>query len=386
MPGRPSCWYLVCLAGMAAQLSACDGWSSSAADDVAEESLVEELPVARSPATGDVLTVSTTASAGSHPVQPSRTYVRTIAQSLHQSGRDGSADVHSSLELTLAVAPEVAQTGFPPGTATLGPLYRLHVTRVRLLQDIPGDQPVSWDSDVVMSEVPPAAFLYRALPGSTLAFRLTPEGRLGEVIGFEQLVGRCLDTAAAEKRSSIRAALPISSPADGLAWIFDDSLGLLPAGSLQPGQHWTIDRRTAGLVPLTITTRYTLLQVSADAAEIDFTGTVSAASGRLLAESGESRPGVSAGESGSEWPGHQPAEFFVRAGQIAGRCRLDRRSGLPASCRSEQTLDLAVRLGDGGEFQQSRTTVTTLLPQDAAIAAAIHFPQASPVAAGGPRR
>jgi hypothetical protein len=39
---------------------------------------------------------------------------------------------------------------------------------------------------------------------------------------------------------------------------------------------------------------------------------------------------------------------------------LDRRTGLPMQSRVEQSLEMHVRLADGGEFDQYRSTLTTI--------------------------
>jgi hypothetical protein len=52
--------------------------------------------------------------------------------------------------------------------------------------------------------------------------------------------------------------------------------------------------------------------------------------------------------------------MIVRGGQVLGKCRIDRRTGLPVQSRVEQSIDMLVHLADGTELEQFKTTVTTL--------------------------
>src|SRR5207248_1837630 len=96
-------------------------------------------------------------------------------------------------------------------------------------------------------------------------------------------------------------------------------------------------------------------------AEIDITGTVS--------------------PSATYGPSNQPnpeVNVTIRGGTSLGNCLLDRRTGLPMQSRVEQSLEMNVRLADGSEFDQQKTTVTTIkyFPEQGA-------PQGSPASAQG---
>ena len=53
-------------------------------------------------------------------------------------------------------------------------------------------------------------------------------------------------------------------------------------------------------------------------------------------------------------------DITVRRGQSAGSCVINRRTGLPMQSRVEQSLEMHVRLADGGEFDQYKSTLTTI--------------------------
>src|SRR5205814_308814 len=133
-----------------------------------------------------------------------------------------------------------------------------------------------------------------------------------------------------------------NSPGDAVAAFVDDTVGLLPAGARE-GDAWVRDRKIGPPVPLLTSTRYALLRLTAGTAEIEIQGTISA---RATAR-----------------PVTLPRRDFdvtVRGGHSVGSCTLDRPTGLPMQSRVEQSLEMHVRLAEGGEFDQYRSTLTTI--------------------------
>jgi hypothetical protein len=127
-----------------------------------------------------------------------------------------------------------------------------------------------------------------------------------------------------------------------VAAFVDDTVGLLPAGARE-GDAWVRERKIGPPVPLATSTRYSLLRLTPGTAEIEIQGTISACA--------TARPATV-----------PPRDFDVTVlgGHSAGSCVLDRRTGLPMQSRVEQSLEMHVRLADGGEFDQYRSTLTTI--------------------------
>lgn len=349
MSRRLICWKALPWACMLALLAGCDGWSESAAEDVTEESLADE-PTAMSPVAAPIAPAAFPAPAVPANAAPlsSRMIVKTVSHVLRQNTPQGPIDIRSLLELTLLI--DSAEGATPPATVASPRQYRVRCLRVRLSQELPGQLPLSYDSNAPPSPVPAAAALYQGLPGECFAFRMTPEGQLAEVIGFEPFLERCLQALPVDRRAPVRASLAISSPQEGLAWLIDESVGLLPPQALAPGYQWSAGRHIAAPTAMAVNTRYTLRQLTADAADIDVAGLILPV--RSLAPT----------------PPARETQIIVRGGQVQGQCRVDRHSGLPLRSRIEQSLQMTVRLESGAEIEQSRTTVTTLAPLEATAA------------------
>jgi hypothetical protein len=140
----------------------------------------------------------------------------------------------------------------------------------------------------------------------------------------------------------LSSLLEPNSPADAVAAFVDDTVGLLPAGARE-GDAWVRERKIGPPLPLATSTRYSLLRLTPGTAEIDIQGTISA-----LATAGP-----------ATLP-RRDCDVAVRGGYTVGSCMLDRRTGLPMQSRVEQSLEMHVRLTDGGEFDQYRSTLTTI--------------------------
>jgi hypothetical protein len=121
---------------------------------------------------------------------------------------------------------------------------------------------------------------------------------------------------------------------------------LIPAEVSQAGDNWLRSREIMQPIPCVATTRYTLRQVTSEIVDVDIAGTIvpppdDGTAGRASADG---------------------MQVLIRGGQLLGHCRVDRRTGLPVNSHIEQSLEMTVRLADGTEFPQLKSTVTTLQP------------------------
>jgi hypothetical protein len=62
----------------------------------------------------------------------------------------------------------------------------------------------------------------------------------------------------------------------------------------------------------------------------------------------------------------------VLGGQSTGRCRIDRRTGLPLDSHIEQSVQMRVRLADATEFEQHKLTTATLATPASASSQPLH--------------
>jgi hypothetical protein len=272
--------------------------------------------------------------------------VKTISQVLRQPAPQGWMESRSTLELLLSITTETN----PPGEKQRrevdprpGP-KRVHVDyrQVRFRQEVPGQTAVEYDSAAPGPSAPMAALGYQGFRDNSLDFRLTADNQILEVIAFDQFASRCLKDVPAEHRQQIASSLTPDSPGDAVATYVDETIGVLPAAARE-GDLWVRDRQIRRPLRLATSTHYALRRLTPGAAEIDIQGTISAGGG--AAATAQLR---------------RDFEIAVRGGSITGSCVIDRRTGLPVQSRIEQALEMHVRLADGGEFDQFKSTLTTI--------------------------
>jgi hypothetical protein len=341
-------WLLILLC--LSSVSGCGWWSAQAENGVEDDlsDAPEDLPATaalpKSPA-GPALATAP----GSAPAVETVdrvTLVKTVSQTLRQPAPQGWIECRSTLELTLAVTIEPFLGGDrprPDPESRSGPKrVQVDYRSVRFRQDVPGQPAVEYDSAVPPSPVPPAALGYHGLKDNSLEFRLTADNQLLEVVAFDQFASRCLKEVPPEHRRQVSSLLEPNSPAAAVSAFVDDTVGLLPTGARE-GDAWVRDRKIGPPLPLATSTRYSLLRLTPGTAEIEIQGTISALA--------TARP--------TTLP-RRDFDVAVRRGYSAGSCLLDRRTGLPMQSRVEQSLEMHVRLADGGEFDQYRSTLTTI--------------------------
>ncbi len=331
---------LVCISG-------CNWWSAQAESDVEDDvadPVVVAAPIAAIP--------SPPAAAQPKPDSSLKTgdrfpFRKIVQQVLRQPSGDGWIVSRSTLEMLLSVTIEEIHPACR-GPSEVDPRSgqkRMLVTyhHVRFSQDFPGQPRVEYDSNAPLFPVPQAALGYHGLKDNSLGFWLSAENEIVELAGYDQFVNRCLKDVPPEKRQQSAAGMTVSSAADGIASFVDESIGILPATALRQGDAWSRERHVLQPVPLRTSARCALRQMTPEMAEIEIQGMIT--------------PPVSYG------PTNQPYRdvlVTVRGGKSQGVCRIDRRTGLPVDSRVEQTIEMNVRMADGSEFNQQKTTLTTM--------------------------
>lgn len=273
--------------------------------------------------------------------------MKTVVHTLRQPSPVGWITSHSSLELLLSVTVEEVYKGDPTksdlDTRAGQKRFQVRYHRVRFSQELPGQPKIEYDSADPPRVVPLVAQGYHGLKDNSFQFWLSADNQIVEMIGFEQFIDRCLKHVPPDRRVQVRATMAATTGADGIANFVDDSIGLLPTTAVREGDSWKRDRQVLQPLPLHSSTQYTLRKITPDIAEIDILGAIS--------------------PSSTYGPSNQPNKDLnvtIRGGHVVGQCLLDRRTGLPVQSRVEQGLEMNVKLADGSEFDQHKSTLTTI--------------------------
>ena len=266
--------------------------------------------------------------------------VKRLDQFLKQVTPNGNVLTHhSSLEMSLSVTvEELVDRGPQRGQLRLGAKFH----RVKFSQNVPGAE-TQYDSNNPPATVPLEIQGYHGLKDNGFSFWIGADHQILEIVDFEKFIDRCVENVPAEKRVFVRSTLARNAGADGIANFIDDSIGLLPNRAVALGDSWTRARQIVQPVPMHITTRYTLTELTNDEAQVNILGTIT--------------PSTTYGPDDQQSRG---VEVQVKKGHSIGSCTINRRTGLPIDSRVDQELSMRVKLANGAEFDQSKTTVTTI--------------------------
>jgi hypothetical protein len=322
------------------------GWWNGQADDVEEDPIL----TAEDPADED----SSTGSAAQKQklelnLKPGDRFplVKTVEHTLRQPAPEGWSVSRSNLEMLLSVTVneihdvDPAQQPPEPRAGQKKLLVQYH--RVRFGQELPGRNKVDYDSDAPVLPISLAALGYHGLKDNGFEFWLSASNQILEIVGFDQFLDRCLRDVPPARKQQVRAAMAATTGGDGITNFVEDSIGLLPTTAVREGDGWTRERQVLQPVPMYTSTRYTLRRITDEIAEIDILGSIS--------------PSATFGSANQP---NNELNVTIRGGTSLGSCLLDRRTGLPMQSRVEQSLDMNVHLADGSEFEQHKTTVTTI--------------------------
>lgn len=265
--------------------------------------------------------------------------IKTIDQRLTQQLDSGPAVGHTHLELRMSLLVEEQQ-----GQARrLGVRYH----RVQYSQDL-GGVAIQYDSDNPLSIVPQQALAYAGLKNNSFSFWLKPDNRVGELIGFEEFLRRCVAHVPPQERQGVLAQLASLSSEDGIANFIDDSIGLLPnptdpqwAGQrLQIGSSWSLSEQNSPAAGSGPGTRCLLKGLTPQTAEIALLGQI---------------------EPSSYVDDVRQLTLTVRGGQCTGTCVVDRQTGMPTQSRIDRVVEMVARLPDGTEIPQRKEVITQVV-------------------------
>jgi hypothetical protein len=238
-------------------------------------------------------------------------------------------------------------------------LLSVRYHRVRYGHNIAGKK-VEYNSDAP-DRVPTEALVYAGLKDNGFSFWIGPDNRVVELVGFSEFLQRCLRDVPPQYRDAVMRQLESTHSEEGLANFVDDGIGLLPYSSdprhpavaVKVGSAWELKpRRSEGPIPMNISTRCVLKNMTDASAEIGLIGNIGGSSTPIVVQDG-----------------NRTMRVLVKGGHCAGTCTIDRRTGLPTQSEVNRYLEMSIQLADGSEINQRKeilTSITSFLDQSAA--------------------
>ena len=330
-------------------LSGCGYFQSSSAEDDAELADIDELDKA-----DPIERLKSERSAKSEPLEGELELklkvgerfplTKTVEHRLTQTDRTGSSISTSRTHVMLSLIVDELQ---PDGRKQLAVRYH----RVQYEQDIRGKR-IEYSSDRPAEAVPPEALLYAGLANNGFSFWIGPDNKIIELVGFNDFLQRCLRNVPTQYKNSVQQQLEATRSEDGIANFIDDSIGLLPYSSdpshpavaVKEGSIWELKpKHSERPIPMLVTTRCTLKELTKNSADIVLTGRISGSPNAVLLRSPEG-----------------DIKVRVTGGRCTGECRVDRNSGLPTQSQVQRLLEMEIEMADGQRIQQNKETLSSM--------------------------
>ena len=334
--------FQLCWLGLAAALvvAGCDAWKGSG--EVAEQPIPTgtALPLASIGGLRQEKLTLNLEVGSRFPLQ------KTVEHVLRQPSPEGTNTVRGLLDLLMSVTVEEVRA--PDSDQASGNARRLRVKyhRVRFSQEFPdGRNNVQYDSDAPPPDyqIPLEALGYHGLKDNSFEFWLGADNQILGIVDFDKFLQRCLAKVPKHQQIKVRGHLAATSGADGISNFVDDSIGLLPSHAVRVNEVWSRERTLPQPVPMHISNRYTLRQLTRETADVDIVGVIT--------------PSTTYGPPNQL---NRDVQVSVTGGNCIGSCQIDRLTGLPIQSRVEQSMMMNVRLPQGVEFQQQKNTVITI--------------------------
>jgi Family of unknown function (DUF6263) len=270
--------------------------------------------------------------------------LKTVENRLTQNDKSGISINTSRSEMMLSLVVDEVR---PDGSKVLTARYH----RVHYDQDVAGKR-VSYSSERPNEPVPDEALLYAGLANNGFSFRLGPNNKIVELIGFNDFLRRCLRNVPQQHLVKVQQQLEATKSEDGIANFIDESIGLLPysdnpahpAVSVKEGMNWDLEARRIDVpIPMVVSMKCMLKELNKHSAEIMLVGTIKAPPDfvRMIA-------------------GDAELKILVRGGNCTGSCTVDRVTGLPMRSEIRRNLDMLVATPDGQKIQQNKLTISTI--------------------------
>ncbi len=278
--------------------------------------------------------------------------IKEVVQTVYQSGQGGDRRSQSKLNIKIVLTMLEHPVQGPHAGEYL---FEVKYHGVKYEQNLLG-KTLAYNSEDATGAVPAELQTYQNLIGNGFSFWLKENNQIGELVGFEEFLKRCLGGAEGLDQAEAKNLIASTTGTEGFANFVDDSIGLLPPTAIRMGDTWSIDRQVLQPIAMKISSRYSLTSLDESSAEISILGQVSP----IASVSTDSQ--------------NRPLNVVVEGGQVFGSCTIDRRSGLPVHSQVNQEISMRVKLADQPEFRQRKQSITTIRA----------FPQQGNAVTGGP--
>ncbi|MEX0726560.1 MAG: DUF6263 family protein [Planctomycetaceae bacterium] len=269
--------------------------------------------------------------------------IKTVEQIVTQSSGGETITSNSLLKMILEINVEEVKDD----RTRLSVRYH----HINYTQDVNGER-LFYDSKQGGQQLHPSVAAYQGMVDNEFSFWVGRENGIEELVGFQDFLQRCFRHVPPAERQATLNQMTSASGDQGVANFIDDSIGLLPYGAeeesdgksgLSPGDVWKRDRKVELPVPMQISDKCLLSDLTDTVATIDIHGMIG--------------PVNSDAYRASE---RQQLQIEVRGGSSTGRCVIDRQSGLPIQSKIERQIDMTVRMPDGQKFDQQKQIITTI--------------------------
>jgi hypothetical protein len=263
--------------------------------------------------------------------------IRTVTQTLNQISAEGATKGTSRLEANMML---VAEETRQDGRSRLGVQFE----RLRYTRELAGDR-FTYDSTQPPGQVPTDVLPYQGLAGNRFSLWVGHDNQIQELVGFADFIERSLRSMPQAGRVTLASRFESLPPDEIVAEFLDESVGLLQddsatrgesASSIRVGGGWSRTRTFTIPVPHHVSTRYSIAACNKQIVEIEVLGTITAAKDAAA-----------------------KAAVVIHRGHVVGRCRIDRRTGLPMDSQIEQRLEMHIPTADGRNIEQEKIVVST---------------------------
>lgn len=224
-----------------------------------------------------------------------------------------------------------------PPAGAVGDWVEVTYTRMRFKQNGPMGQ-IDYDSDAPPAHIPMAARGFSGLVGQSFSMEFSAKGEVINIVGIDDMTARVIDSMDLPEGPAKQAAqdmVKLQVNEESLKQMMSMSSAMFPPGPVAIGDTWDDTQSISGMLPMTVASRFTLVDWDDETATLDTVGTI------------------------GPNPDAQPFDLNdvqidgEMTGTQSGQVVLDRRTGLTRSSTIKQDMEggMTMLMGNGGAVE-----------------------------------